>query len=63
MKVDLDPEQIIQLTEHLREIINRYEAEAAALSTVGGETGRALAAERLEQAAEAHALWEFLTDL
>lgn len=59
----LQSEQILSLTEHLREVIARYELEAAALATVGGENGKGLAEERLAQAAEAHALWEYLTDL
>ena len=49
MKIELEPEQLTALIEHLGALTIRYEMEAAAYASVG-TTGQALAEERLEAA-------------
>ena len=59
MKIELEPEQLTALIEHLGALTIRYEMEAAAYASVG-TTGQALAEERLEAAREVGTLREYL---
>ena len=59
MKIELEPEQLTALIEHLGALTIRYEMEASAYASVG-TTGQALAEERLEAAREVGALREYL---
>ena len=59
MKIELEPEQLTALIEHLGALTIRYEMGAAAYASVG-TTGQALAEERLEAAREVGALREYL---
>lgn len=61
-KIEIPVNYLTATIEHLGELAQRYEAEAAAFASIG-EAGREKAAERLEDAKEVWALQEFYLHL
>lgn len=62
IKIGLKQSRLDALDIHLRALVSRYEAEAAAFASLG-EPGRGYAEARLRAAEEARALWDFFLDV